>query len=65
MPPYTEALKGMDKTQIYNLVCRVLIKTIKSAKLPGSTHPLTLMWPQMLRKPSYHQATNTFPSTKD
>ena len=40
----------MDTTQIYNLIGRVLIKTMKrtkreSGKLPGSTHPSTLMWP--------------------
>ena len=54
--PYTEALKIMDTTQIYNLIGRVVIKTMKkktkreSGKLPGSTHPSTLMWPQILRK---------------
>ena len=57
--PYTEALKRMDTTQIYNLNGRVLIKTMKrtkreSGKLPGSTHLSTLMWPQMLRKHSLH-----------
>ena len=58
-PPYTEAIKRMDTTQIYNLIGRILIKTMKrtkreSGKLPGSAHPSILMWPQMLRKRSLH-----------
>ena len=51
--------KRMDTTKIYNLIRRVLIKTMKrtereSEKLHGSSHPATLMWPQMLRKNSLH-----------
>ena len=61
-PPYTEVLKRMDTTQIYNLIGRALIKIMKrtkreSGKLPGSTHPSTLMWPQMLRTHSLHKLT--------
>ena len=45
----------MDTAQIYNLIRRVLIKTMKrtkreSGKLHVSTHPSTLMWPQMFAK---------------
>ena len=58
-PAYTEALKRMDTTHIYNLIRRVLIKTMKrtkreSGKLHGSTHPSTLMWLQMMRKHFLH-----------
>ena len=58
-PAYTEALKRMDTIQTYNLIRHVRIKAMKRTKresgiLPGSTHPSTLMWPQMLRKRSFH-----------
>ena len=58
-PPYTEALKRMDTTQIYNLIGCVLIKAMKrtkreSGKLLVSTHLSTLMWSQILRKHSLH-----------
>ena len=59
----------MDTTQIYNLIRSVLIKAMKrtkreSEKFPGSSHPPTLMWPQMLRKHSLQSLTNTFLRTK-
>ena len=47
MPPiHRSPKKRMDTTQIYNLIGRVLIKTMKrtkreSGKLPGSTHSST------------------------
>ena len=49
-PNTQKPLKRMDTTQIYNLIKRVLIKTMKrtkreSGKLHGSTHPSTLMRP--------------------
>ena len=52
-PAYIEALKRMDTIQIFNLIRHVRITTIKRTKresgiLPDSTHPSTLMWPQML-----------------
>ena len=58
-PAYTEALKRMDTIQTYNLIRHAGIKAMKRTKresgiLPGSTHLSTLMWPQMLRKRSFH-----------
>ena len=58
-PNKQKPYKRMDTTKIYNFIGRVLIKTMKrtkreSGKLPGSTHPSTLMWSQMLRKRSLH-----------
>ena len=49
----------MDTTQLYNLIGRVLIKTMKrtkreSGKLPGLTHSSTLMWQQTLQKRFLH-----------
>ena len=54
-PQYTEALKRLDTIKIYNLIGRVLIKTMKrtkreSGKLPCSNNPSTSTFPQMLRK---------------
>ena len=68
--PYAQKpYKRMNTTKIYNLIRRVRIKTMKRTKresriLPGSTHPSTLMWPQMLQKGSLHLSTDTFSRTK-
>ena len=58
--PHTQKpLKRMDTIQIYNLIRHVRITAMKRTKresgiLPGSTHPSTLVWPQMLRRRSFH-----------
>ena len=58
-PPHTEALKKNDcNTNLqFDKTCTNKNnekKKRESGKLHGSTHPLTLMWPQMLRKHPLH-----------
>ena len=58
-PAYTEALKKKGYNTNLQLIRHVRIKAMKRTKresgiLPGSTHPSTLIWPQMLRKRSFH-----------
>ena len=58
-PAYIEALKKNRYNTNLQLIRHVRITAMKRTKresgiLPGSTHPSTLMWPQMLRKLSFH-----------
>ena len=59
----------MDTTQIYSLIRHVRIKAMKRTKresgiLPGSTHPSTFMWPQMLPKKFLSLINKHFPNDK-
>ena len=58
-PEYTEALKknGYNTNLQFDKTCTITaMKRTKreSGILPGSIHPSTLLWPQMLRKRSFH-----------
>ena len=56
-PAYTEALKKNEyNTNLqFEKTCTAMKRTKReSGKLPGSTHPSTLIWSQMLRKLSLH-----------